>query len=388
MIGVRPIDASASLPERPKGELGAALRRNVDLIVTLCAPPVVLAVLFAVTGISAPVGLVVASLVLFVSSYGIVSYVRQGPVATKDRLARVAVWIGSSLALLPLASILFVVLKNGLSVLAADFPHFLVADLAHAGPSDPVTKAGVANAIVGTLEQCGLATLITVPVSVLTALFLDEASRPDPSPTGRLWRSLAGVIRMVVDAMNGIPSIITALFMYLVWVQPHGVHGYSGAAAAVALSIMMVPTVTRSSEEVLRIVPGSLREASLALGAPQWRTMLKVVVPTARAGLISGIILGIARGVGETAPTLFTAGGAPTMNVNPFSGRQMNLALDIYELIISPAHNAIREAWGASVVLIALVGGRLVGSRRAGRRTRRRVVRTQRALHRSDPGGT
>jgi phosphate transport system permease protein len=228
---------------------------------------------------------------------------------------------------------------------------------------------------VGTLEEVGLATLITVPISILTALFLDEASRPDPAPSARILRQLASVMRMVIDAMNGIPSIITALFVYLVWVEPHGVNGYSGAAAAAALSIMMVPTVTRSAEESLRIVPGSLREASLALGAPQWRTMLRVVLPTARSGLIGGAILGVARGVGETAPTLFTAHGNPMFNDNPFHGAQGNLALDIYELAFSPATNAFREAWGASIVLMLVVGllffiTRLIGSGRAARRSR------------------
>jgi len=396
------VRSSGRKPDRTQGvaNLPEWARRRADLLLSMIVPAVVLVGVFAGVSISAPVGLVLCWLILFLTSYAVLSWRHEGVLAMKDRLATVAVWVGGIIALAPLLWILDVVFQRGVPVIAADFPHFLVSNLTQAGPSDPVTKAGVGNAIIGTLEECGLATVISVPIALLTAIYLDEASRGDETRAGRAHAHMAGLIRMIIDAMNGIPSIIAALVVYLVWVAPHGVNGYSGAAAAGALTIMMLPVVTRTFEENLRIVPGSLREASLALGAPQWRTMIGVIIPTARAGLISGAILGVARAVGETAPTLFTAHGNPALNVNPFHGAQGNLALDIYLLVFSPADNAVREAWGAAAVLVLLVGllfaiARFIGTSSASRRSKRRrwagsaAHRFQlgRQPHSSDTGG-
>jgi phosphate transport system permease protein len=328
------------------------------------APPLVLSflaliVVFEVGGISpssAIFGFLVSWLVLFTLTYAFVIRRRHGRLIMKDRLAQLAVGIGGLAAFAPLAAILYSVFSQGLPVAFAKFPHFFVVDLSQAGPEDPVTDAGVFHAIVGTAEQVGLATLITVPIAILTALYLSEATRSRATSGGRGTQLFASLLRAVIDAMNGIPSIIAALFVYLIWVQPRGTHGYSGAAAAVAFSILMVPTTTRTAEEVLQIVPGSLREAALALGAPEWRVALSIVLPTARTGLVSGVILGVARAVGETAPALFTAFGTTRTNLSPFNGPQSNLGLTIYNLIYSPAKNSVREAWGGAVVLFLLVG--------------------------------
>jgi phosphate transport system permease protein len=210
--------------------------------------------------------------------------------------------------------------------------------------SSPVTAVGTGAATVGTVEQVGLATVMTVPVGVLTATYLASSRGP-----------FAGVVGYVVDAMTGAPAIIAGLFIYLLWVAPRQVAGKSGFAAAMALAVMMLPIVTRAAQEVVAVVPGSLREAALALGAPEWRVLVRVVLPTARAGLVTAVILGIARIAGETAPVLFNAGGNSHFNYNPFHGQQDNLPFRIYELIFQPGVNVIRAAWGVSFVLVLVI---------------------------------
>ena len=183
-------------------------------------------------------------------------------------------------------------------MVASHFPHFLFATTAQSGPRDPVYSAGVGAAIVGTVEQVGLAAIFAVPLALITATFLNETRNV-----------FSRTVQLVVDAMTGTPEIVAGLFVYLVWVQPKGLNGKSGFAASIALAVMMLPFVTRSAQEVLRIVPQALREAGTALGAPQWRIALRVVLPTARAGLVTVALLGVARAVGETAAVLFNAGG-------------------------------------------------------------------------------
>jgi len=226
-----------------------------------------------------------------------------------------------------------------------------------AGGTNPVTEVGAGAAIMGTIEQVGIATLLTVPIAILTATYLVES------------RSLlARVVRNVVDAMTGTPSIIAGLFLYLVWVAPHRTDGYgkTGITAACALSILMLPLVTRASIEVIKIVPGGLREAALGLGAPPWRVVLQVVIPTARVGLITASILGVARTTGETAEVLFTAGGNSHYNLNPLHGQQDDLPLRIFQLIFQPSVNATREAWGVAFVLVFVVLGLFVVARAIG----------------------
>ena len=194
-----------------------------------------------------------------------------------------------------------------------------------------------------------------------------------------------------MDAMTGAPAIIAAVFIYLVWVAPRHTSGKSGFTAALALSVMMLPVVTRAAQEVIAVVPGSLREAALALGAPRWRVIVRVVLPTARAGLSTAVILGVARIAGETAPVLFAAGGNAYYNWNPFSGVQDNLPLRIYELINQGSGNIVRDAWGVSFVLILLVLGlfvlaRMAGRSRAGRRGHPLLRRSLLLLRRSGTG--
>jgi phosphate transport system permease protein len=271
-----------------------------------------------------------------------------------------------------IAVILYVISKGG-SVVAAGFPGFLVKDFSGYTANAPVTAVGAGAAIVGTVEQVGLATLFTVPLGILTATYLVNSRN-----------TYAKAVSYIVDAMTGSPAIIAAIVIYVLWVRPQKVEGHTGFAAAMALSIMMLPIVTRTAQEVIAIVPGSLKEAALALGSPQWRSTLRVILPTARVGLVTAVILGVARVAGETAPVLFTAGGSPSYNWNPFSGPQDDLPLRIYQMIFQPGVAAGRDAWGVAFVLVLVVlmlflSARLIGSRKPG--GRRRTIPWRRLQH-------
>jgi phosphate transport system permease protein len=228
------------------------------------------------------------------------------------------------------------------------------------------------------LEQVGIATLICVPLGVLSAVFLNEVG-------GRLARPL----RTVVDAMSAVPSILTGLFVYAFWIialhQP-----FSGLAASLALSVLMLPTVTRTTEVVLRLVPGGLREGALALGGEERRVARMVVLPTARVGIVTGIILGVARIVGETAPLLFTAFGSNSFNWNPLSSAQSALPLMIWTDIRSSQAADIARGWTAAfvltlVVLLLFVIARVIGGRGPGevgylrRAIQRRAIQKRRS---------
>ncbi len=347
----------------------------VELIGSAVAAFGAIWVTFTVVGLSAPFGLIVSWFLLFLVLYGVVSARLYGILIMKDRIATVAVWAGSLTALVALVAVIGFVVFKGAPVVFARFPHFLTADMSQAGGIAPVTDTGAGAAIMGTLEQVGIATLLTVPLAILTATYLVHSNS-----------LLSRIVRNVVDAMTGTPSIIAGIFLYIILVKPRGVHGPSGLAAALALSVLMLPLVTRAALEVIIIVPGALREAALALGAPQWRVVLRVVLPTARVGLITAAILGVARTAGETAEVLFTAGGNSHYNLNAVSGFQDDLPLRIYELINQPSLNAIREAWGIAFVLVAVVlslfaTARFVGSAGNGgflKGLRRRKVRNGR----------
>lgn len=311
---------------------------------------------FHLAGLHAPLGRLVAWLVCFAVIYGSITWQSDGALLTKSRLAALLVYLATSVAFLPLVAILGFIAVKGWPAVSANFPHFFIQDMSRAGPLDPYSRAGMANAIVGTIEQVGLATAMTAPVALLAAVYLSESR-------SRIARSGS----IVIDAVSGVPAIIAGLFVYLLWVQPRHTSGYSGFAASLAISIVMIPTITRTAQEVLVTVPVTLREASFALGANRWRTTLLVVVPTARSGIATAVILGMARAVGETAPVLFTAHGALRTNFNPFRGPQADLPLQVFTLVLSSNANQTAEAWGGAfvlvlVVLVLFVSARVVGS--------------------------
>lgn len=253
----------------------------------------------------------------------------------------------------------------------AHFGNFVTQTMANAGPLQGLDVGGAFHAIIGSLEQMGIATAISVPLGVVAALFLAEVGG-----------ALARPIRAIVEAMTALPEIIAGLFIYALWILTFGL-GESGFAASLALSVMMIPYVTRSSEVMLRLVPGSLREASLALGASQWRTAWQVVLPTARSGLTTAVVLAMARAIGETAPVLLAAGFTPFLNVNPLQHPQASLPLYIFTYVRLPQATMVARAFGAGlvlmlVVLILFTTARVLGGREPGRlsgRQRRRLAR-------------
>lgn len=234
-------------------------------------------------------------------------------------------------------------------------------------PAEPNALAhfGVAHAIVGSLEEVGLASLIGVPIAIATAVMLNEVKG---------WGTR--FIRTIVTAMSGLPSIVAGLFIYSTFIISHWM-GYSGFAAALALFVMILPSVTRTTEEVLKVVPSGLREASLALGAPEWRTVWSVVLPTARSGVVTAVLLGIARIVGETAPLLFTAFGSQIMNANVFSHPQEALPLVVWTNIREASPVLINLAYQAAFVLISIVLILFVAARIAGRTRRAKRSKTR-----------
>jgi phosphate transport system permease protein len=261
----------------------------------------------------------------------------------------------------------FVVIKGAPTIT----PHFFYMTAEFCGQLDAPTCGGVAHAIIGTLEEVGIGVVIAVPLALLSAIFLNEIGGPLKRP-----------VRIFVDAMSGVPSIVVGLFVYAVWVV--GLHrGFSGFAAGMALSILMLPTITRTSEEILRLVPDGLREGSLALGASEWRTVWDVVLPTARSGLITAVILGVARAVGETAPLILTSFGSSVFNANPLLAPQEALPHYVYQYIrYNPGTGPYQRAWSAATVLTLLVlalftAARLVGSALSVEARQRREARAE-----------
>ncbi|GII61808.1 phosphate transport system permease protein PstA [Sphaerisporangium krabiense] len=258
----------------------------------------------------------------------------------KDRVVLGLVWLAFAIAVVPLVSVLWMVVKNGLARFDAEF---LTHSMRNIGARD--AGGGAYHAILGTLEQVGLATLISVPVGLLTAIYLVEYGK---------GRRLAQSISFFVDVMTGIPSVVAGLFILAFWVLVLDMK-YSGFAGALALSILMMPTVVRSAEEMLRLVPNDLREASYALGVPKWRTIMKVVVPTALTGIVTGVMLAIARVAGETAPLLLTVFITDSINENPFNGPQMGLPLYVFDQAQRPNVTAVDRAWTGALTLILIV---------------------------------
>ncbi|MFE0879806.1 phosphate ABC transporter permease PstA [Streptomyces smyrnaeus] len=282
-------------------------------------------------------GLIAAVLYLGLTA-GIAGRV-EGVRQAKDRLATSVIWVCFLLAVVPLASLLWETIVRGIKVLDG---YFLTHSMSGVITMEP--GGGIYHALIGTLEQVGLATLIAAPIGLLTAIYLVEYG------TGRL----AKAITFFVDVMTGIPSIVAGLFILSFWIIILD-FGYSGFAGAMALSILMMPIVVRSTEEMLKLVPNELREASLALGVPKWKTILRVVLPTAVGGITTGIMLAVARIAGESAPILLLVFGSAEINNNPFEGAQSSLPYFIYEQWALGNEPSYDRAWAAALVLIAFV---------------------------------
>ncbi len=257
-----------------------------------------------------------------------------------DKAMRGLLVAGTVIALIPLVLIIYYLLKKGLSSWTSS--GFFTTDPNGSFFGNP---GGIRSAILGSLEIVGLATVIAVPTGIAVALYLTEYGKES---------RFANVIRYFVDVMTGVPSIVFGLFIYIVLVIAKVGGAFTAWKGSIALALLMLPIVIRSSEVVLLLVPSSLREAALALGAPRWRVITRVVLPTSLSGLVTGSLLAVARGMGETAPLLFTVSVATVLTGG--LGQQMNtLPVQIYNDIQSPRNAIEARAWGAGLTLVALV---------------------------------
>ena len=299
----------------------------------------VTALLLAVTPVGGRAGALVVLALAYAGLVTGTSFAVEGRRKAVDRLGRLLVGGAVLAAVAPLVAVLGYTIARGAHRLNAGF---LSHSMRGVGPLD--TNGGIYHSLIGTLEQVGLAVVIAVPLGLLTAVYVTEFGG------GRL----AAATRFVVDVMTGIPSIVAGLFVLAFWVI--GLHrGFSGFAAALALAILMLPVVVRSSEEMIRLVPDALREASYALGVPRWKTVVSVVLPTASAGITTGVMLAVARVTGETAPLLLTAFGFDSIRTSPFRAPQSGLPLYVFDQATSSAKGAVDRAWGAALALILVV---------------------------------
>lgn len=287
------------------------------------------------------VGAVLLAAVIYVALSFVMSRIVEGRRKATDRLATGLVTSAFVVALLPLISLVYTSVSKGLARFDGEFFNSSMRNVVGQG-------GGGLHAIIGTLEITAAATVISVPIGVMTAIYLVEYGK------GRLSRA----ITTLIDVMTGIPSIVAGLFAFALFALFFGPGIRFGIGGAVALSVLMIPVVVRSTEEMLKIVPNELREASLALGVPKWATVVKVVLPTAIGGIITGVMIAISRIIGETAPLLIIAGMATSMNYNLFSDRMATLPVFVYTQYSNQGSDAqayLDRAWTGALVLILIV---------------------------------
>jgi phosphate transport system permease protein len=338
--------------------------RRLPLVVNLAVAALAVAlsaVIVLGTGVGNWVLVVVVAGVLYLVGLFVAATRVEGRRAARNRIWKALIYAACILAILPLASVVWTLVTKGAARLDGDF---FGTSMNNIGARDP--NGGAYHAIVGTLQQVGIATLMAVPLGVFGAIYLVEYGR------GRF----ALTVRFFVDVMTGIPSIVAGLFVLAFWVlivSPwfnNGTPRFSGFAASLALTVLMLPTIVRSTEEMLRLVPGPLREGAYALGVPQWKTIVRVVLPTALPGIVTGIMLAVARAAGETAPVLLVAGGAAAINFDPFAGNQSSLALFVYQQAGDASRYAPDRAWTAALTLVALVLVLTIAAKLLSRRNR------------------
>jgi phosphate transport system permease protein len=259
----------------------------------------------------------------------------------KDKIARNTILAGTLLALIPLALIVYYLLLKGLGSWSLSF---FTTDPTGNTFFKSSSIGGIKSAILGTVEIVALASAIAVPIGVGVAVWLVEYGKSS-------W--FAQMVRFFVDVLTGVPSIVFGLFIYIVLVVGTG-SSFAGYKGSLALSLLMLPVVIRSAEVILMLIPGALRESALALGAPRWRVIFSVVLPTALPGMVTGVLLAIARAAGETAPLLFTAAATNKTNFN--LGQFMNsLPVQIYSDVTSPTTAVVNRAWGAALTLVVMI---------------------------------
>jgi phosphate transport system permease protein len=294
----------------------------------------------ALSPLKGKLGFAITLIFMAILTASAVSWIRRDRKAAMNSTTTVLVYIAAAFVILPLISVLYEIVRLGSVGFSLGI---FTDDMAETSSESPLTEGGLLHAVIGTAYIVTFATLLATPIGILTALYIVEVK-------GRF----AGLVRFFVQAMSGVPSIVAGLFIFAVWMIQLG-NAYSGLAGAFALTVLMIPTVARTSEEVLKLIPQDLREAGLALGATQWRTVAMVVVPAARSGLITAVILGVARVVGETAPLLLTVGGADAINLNPTQGNMSAFPYYVWKNLLIGNENSISRAWLGVFVLMILV---------------------------------
>lgn len=365
----------------PRRNVGMVHQRDVLALAgaMISAVATTLLLFSVIAPFTGKIGFVGVAFLIFLGYYALLVSTEESGPAVRDRVVAAVVHGIAFLLLLALVFVIGFTFKRGWTAL--HHLNFFTEDLANAGPLEPMDVGGIKHAIVGTLWMITIALIITVPLGVTCAMFLNETRGP-----------FTRFVRTIAEAMTALPSIVAGLFILATWVLILG-RGKSGLAAALALSVMMLPIIIRASDVVLRLVPGNLKEASFALGAGQWRTAWHVVLPTSKSGLATAVILGAARGIGETSPVLLTAGYTTYLNTNPTSGDMTSLPLAAFKLVNSPQNSFIARGFGAAatllmLVLILFIAARIVGGRGPGnltkRQLRRVVAQSQRDLERFD----
>lgn len=326
---------------KPQTPWGVSIQQRLATVSLIALALILAAVTVEITGLNGKLGFA-ASFFFFVTSLIFIQQLRlRDLAAAKDSLLSSVAFLAITLTLIPIVSIVSTVVIKGYKGI-----HFglFTNDMTLASVNDPVQAGGLLHALVGTIIMVGGALIVSFPIGLLTALYLTE-----------IRGSLSRPIKFLVQAMSGVPSIVAGLFILSILVIPV-TQELTGLMGSLALSILMIPTIARTAEEMLLLIPNELREAGVALGATQWRTVSGVVVPAAKSGLVTAVILGIARIIGETAPILLVSGGADALNFNPTTGPMGSLPFYIWKAFLTGGtEEAYARAWGGMLILLILI---------------------------------
>jgi phosphate transport system permease protein len=334
--------AAEEPPDRPRVVTAMTTDYRLTVIGSLVGSLAVVWLLYTqILPFSGTVGFVICWYLVFLAMFATVTAIVHGRLIVVDRIWTAIVTGGACLVGVALISAIVYTAYRGWA--AVHHLNFFTQSMDGVSPTAPLTQGGILNAIVGSAIELGIATAVSLPLGIGTAIYMVEVG-------GKFAR----VIKTVVDAMTALPDILAGLFIYAFLILGLGVQK-SGFAAAMALTVMMLPIIARSADVALRVVPGGLREASLALGASHWRTVWRVVLPTQRSGLTTAVILGMARAVGETAPVLITSGASTFLTVNPFNNPMNSSPLFILTAVRSGLPLFIDRGFGAGIVLLAMV---------------------------------
>jgi len=324
-------------PMKPwKATTGERLTTAASLLLSLALAGVAV----KTTGLSGKIGYAF-SFIIFSTLFQVIVSVRKfGRKALGDSIAKSLIYTGATITFMPVASILFITVKNGIAGLRWNL---FTTDMFNASFLDPIGNGGLLHALLGTVTLILIAMVISVPMGIMTALYLTEIRGKG-----------SNLIQFVVQAMSGVPSVVAGLFIFtsVILLTPLKASAFAGG---LALTILMIPTVTRTAQEVLLLVPSDLREAGLAMGATQWKTVATIVVPAARNGLITATILGVARIAGETAPLIFTIGGADKLNLNPFKDYSSAMPFYVWKGLTLGTPESIQRAWTGILILLIVV---------------------------------